>query len=155
MAAGSNDKIVKVVDLDAPVSRVWTALTDHVEFGTWFRVALDQRFEAGKKSTGRMTFPGHENVTWAATIDRMETERLFSFRWCDDGSAEDRGNQAEILTEFHLDKTPEGTRLTITESGFAALPEHRRDELLQSCRNGWDMQVENLAAYLRFKNPQL
>jgi uncharacterized protein YndB with AHSA1/START domain len=32
-----SDKIEKSVDLNAPVARVWKALTDHEEFGRWFR----------------------------------------------------------------------------------------------------------------------
>ena len=46
------DRIEKIVDLAAPVSRVWRALTDHEEFGQWFRVRLDGPFEVGATTTG-------------------------------------------------------------------------------------------------------
>ena len=36
-----SDVIEKRIELNAPVSRVWRALTDHREFGEWFRVKLD------------------------------------------------------------------------------------------------------------------
>jgi uncharacterized protein YndB with AHSA1/START domain len=36
-----NDLIEKQIELKAPVSRVWRALTDHHEFGEWFRVKID------------------------------------------------------------------------------------------------------------------
>ena len=42
------DRIIKTIDLKAPVARVWQALTDHREFGRWFRVALDGPFVAGE-----------------------------------------------------------------------------------------------------------
>lgn len=36
-----SDRIERIVELKAPVARVWRALTDHAEFGQWFRVSLD------------------------------------------------------------------------------------------------------------------
>jgi len=150
MTEADGDRIVRVVELDAPVSRVWTALTDHREFGTWFRVTLDQPFEVGGESTGRMTYPGHEGVRWVAFVERMDPERLFSFRWYDseDGSVTSTKDQPSLLTEFRLANTSHGTRLTTTESGYSALPEPRQTELLRNCREGWDMQADNLAEYL-------
>jgi uncharacterized protein YndB with AHSA1/START domain len=42
-----SDRVEKTIELRAPVSRVWRALTDHVEFGAWFRVRLDGPFVPG------------------------------------------------------------------------------------------------------------
>src|SRR5437899_1549828 len=75
------DRIEKTIELKAPVSRVWRALTDHREFGTWFRVRLDGPFVPGQVSRGHITYPGYEHVKWEATVQRMEPERLFSFTW--------------------------------------------------------------------------
>jgi len=77
------DRIEKVVELKAPVSRVWRALTDPEEFGQWFRVKLDQPFSPGAVSTGKMTYPGYEGWPWRATVGRMDHERFFSYRWND------------------------------------------------------------------------
>ncbi|WPZ32533.1 SRPBCC family protein [Thalassobaculum sp. OXR-137] len=148
------DRIVKQVDLKAPVSRVWEALTDHVKFGEWFRVRLDQPFVPGADSTGQMTYPGYEHMPWFATVERMEPQRLFSFRWHhadgDDGST--LTDEPATLVEFRLEPLPggagEGTRLTITESGFEAIPDPRRLEILRGNTRGWEMQAENLKAYV-------
>ncbi len=150
MADADDDRIVKTVELNAPISRVWKALTDHEEFGQWFRVDLDQPFEVGGKSTGQMTYPGHEDVPWVAYIERMDTERLFSFRWydSDEGLPEQTGHQPGMLVEFRLEEIAHGTRLTITESGFSALPDARRIELMRSNVEGWNLQADNLAEYL-------
>ena len=75
------DRIEKRIELNAPISRVWRALTDYREFGEWFRVKLDGPFVAGQISTGYMTYPGYEHVKWEAIIQKMESERLFSFAW--------------------------------------------------------------------------
>src|SRR5215813_745759 len=75
------DRIEKTVELEAPVSRVWRALTDHVEFGTWFRVRLEGPFVPGQVSRGHITYPGYEHLRWEAVVQKMEPERLFSFTW--------------------------------------------------------------------------
>jgi len=76
-----SDSIVRTVDIAAPQSRVWAALTDHTQFGTWFRVALDQPFEVGQPSTGRMTYPGYEGYPWEARVVALEPMRRFAYEW--------------------------------------------------------------------------
>lgn len=150
MSEAIPDKIVKTVTLNASLDRVWKALTDYKEFGSWFRVALDQPFEVGGKSTGQMTYPGHEHVPWLAYVERMDPESVFSFRWYDseDPAQAPDETQPGLLVEFTLKETPSGTQLTITESGFSALPESRRIELMRGNQDGWNIQAENLAQYL-------
>ena len=63
------------------MSRVWRALTDHREFGQWFRVKLDGPFVPGEVSRGQITYPGYEHIKWEAIVQKMEPERLFSFTW--------------------------------------------------------------------------
>jgi uncharacterized protein YndB with AHSA1/START domain len=76
-----SDRIDKTIELKAPVSRVWRALTDHHEFGTWFRVRLDGPFVPGQVSLGNITYPGYEHLRWEAVVQTMEPKRLFSFTW--------------------------------------------------------------------------
>ena len=71
-----DDRIEKRIELKAPVSRVWQALTDHREFGAWFRVALEGPFVPGQEVRGRITWPGAEHLTMTVTVQRMEPERL-------------------------------------------------------------------------------
>ena len=75
------NRIEKRIELKAPVSRVWRALTDYREFGEWFRVKLDGPFVPGQVSRGQITYPGYEHVKWEAVVQKMEPERLFSFTW--------------------------------------------------------------------------
>ena len=75
------NKIEKQIELKAPVSRVWRALTDYREFGEWFRVAIEGPFEPGKPACGYITYPGYEHVIWQVVIQQMEPDRLFSFTW--------------------------------------------------------------------------
>ena len=145
------DHIRKTIMLDAPVSRVWLALVDQHEFGQWFRVRLDQPFRPGGLSTGRMTYPGYEHYPWRATVERMDEERLLSFRWhdFDENSGIPIAEQATTLVEFVLEPVDAGrTKLTITESGFDSLPESRRIEVMRGNSEGWTIQAENIVAHV-------
>ncbi len=144
------DRIIKSIELKAPIDRVWRSLADHNEFGQWFRVKLDAPFKPGTVSTGKMTYPGYEHYPWLAVVERMEYEHLLSFRWhdFDDTSGVDIAKQPTTLVEFLLEPIPEGTRLTITESGFEALPDPRRLEVLRDNAEGWNIQANNIAAHV-------
>jgi uncharacterized protein YndB with AHSA1/START domain len=144
------DRIEKTIELKAPVARVWKALTDHEEFGSWFRVRLDGPFAAGKPSHGHVTYPGYEHVRWRAVIQKMEPERLFSFTWHPYAIDEkqDYSGETPTLIEFTLEKIPTGTRLTVVESGFDRLPAHRRDLAFRMNSTGWGTQMQNIAHYL-------
>ena len=145
-----SDRIEKTIELKAPVERVWRALTDHMEFGQWFRVDIEAPFATGEVSRGRITYPGYEHLVWEATIQRMEKPRLFSFNWhpyAVDPSV-DYSKETPTLVEFRLEPAPGGTRLTLTESGFSALPPHRRDEAFRMNSQGWSTQMENIAKHV-------
>jgi uncharacterized protein YndB with AHSA1/START domain len=145
-----SDRIEKTVELNAPVARVWQAITDHREFGEWFRVKLDAPFVAGEVSSGRITYPGFEHVLWTATIKAMDEPTLFSFTWkpyAVDPNI-DYSRETPTLVEFRLAPTPQGTRLTITESGFDKVPEYRRAEALRMNDGGWAEQVRNIKAHV-------
>src|SRR5437762_3418435 len=113
----SSDRIEKSMVYKAPRARVWRALTDHLEFGAWFRVKLDGPFVAGRPSTGRITHPGYEHIQWQATVERIEPQTLFSFRWrpyAIDPKV-DYSKEPTTLVEFRLEDAPGGTKLTVTE----------------------------------------
>ncbi len=144
------NQIEKVIELAAPVARVWRAITDHQEFGEWFRVRLDNPFKVGITTTGNMTYPGHEHVKWVSVTEQMDHQRVFAFSWppsaVDPDSEYDDG--AKVRVEFRLDPTQTGTRLTITETGFEQFPEAKRLEVLRSNTEGWDIQAKNVAAHV-------
>jgi len=145
-----SDRIERKVLIRAPRSRVWKALTDAREFGTWFRVDLDGDFSLGRRITGKMTYPGHEGAPFVATVDRMDPERLFSFRWPmgSDDPNDHGADDTTTLVEFRLEDAPEGTMLTVIESGFARLPAGRRVEAFRGNSEGWSIQVENIRRHV-------
>jgi uncharacterized protein YndB with AHSA1/START domain len=144
------DRITKSIELHAPVERVWRALTDPTEFGTWFRVKLEGPFVPGQLSRGRITHPGYEHVVWEAKVVAMDEPRLFSFTWHPYAvdPAVDYSQETPTLVEFRLAPTAAGTRLVIVESGFGALPAHRRAEALRMNQDGWEQQIRNIRAHV-------
>ena len=145
------DSIERSIELKAPIARVWRTLTDHEEFGEWFRVNLDGPFVVGDISRGPITYPGCEHMRWEAMIQVMEHQRLFSFTWCPYAVDPDidYSNEPQTRVQFRLESTSDGTRLTITESGFDALPDdERRVEALRSNRQGWSGQVKHISAHV-------
>jgi uncharacterized protein YndB with AHSA1/START domain len=145
-----NDRIEKRIELTAPVSRVWRALTDYREFGEWFRVKLDGPFVPGQVSRGQITHPGYEHVKWEAVVQTMEPERLFSFTWhpfAVDPKI-DYSKETPTLVEFRLEKTPSGTLLLLTESGFDKLPGGRRLEAFPRNEGGWAQQMKHIESYV-------
>ena len=141
--------IRKQIEIAAPIPRVWQALTDHQQFGAWFRVKLDGPFIAGQTSTGYITWPGYEHLRWEAVVQKLEPERYFSFTWhpYSIDPAVDYSQETPTLVEFTLEPTSVGTLLTVTESGFENIPAHRRSEAFLRNDGGWSQQVGNIKSF--------
>ena len=145
--------IEKRIEIAAPVARVWRAITDHREFGEWFRVKLDGPFQVGQPSRGTITYPGYEHVKWEAVVKEIQPEQLFSFTWhpyaVEPGV--DYSQEPPTLVEFRLQPTKTGTLLVITESGFDKIPAHRRMEALRMNSGGWEEQTRNISRHVSEK----
>ena len=148
-----NGRIERHIELNAPVSRVWRALTDHREFGEWFKVKLDGPFSAGEMSRGHITHPGYEHLPWEAAVQKMEPERLFSYTWHPYAveTGVDYSKEMPTLVEFRLEEAPLGTLLTLTESGFENLPAARREKAFQMHEHGWTEQMHNIERHIAAK----
>ena len=146
----STDRIEKQVTLPAPRSRVWRALTDVAQFNSWFGVSLTSPFAPGAEVSGKLNIRNYEHVTMTIWIETMQPERFFSFRW--HPYAIERGvdyaAEPTTLVSFTLEDADAGTRLTIVESGFDAIPESRRAKAFTMNSNGWNGQAENIRKFL-------
>lgn len=145
-----NNRIEKRIELKAPLARVWRAISDSREFGTWFKVKIDGPFVAGRQAEGQITHPGYEHVRWKVVIRQIEPERLFSFTWHPYAidPAVDYSEETPTLVEFRLEPTAAGTLLTVTESGFDKVPAARRAEAFRMNDSGWAQQVKNIEAHV-------
>jgi uncharacterized protein YndB with AHSA1/START domain len=147
------DRIEKQIDLKAPVSRVWRALTDYREFGEWFRVKLEGPFVVGQVSGGQITHPGYEHLRMEVVVQKVEPERYFSYTWhpyAIDPKV-DYSQETPTLVEFRLEESAKGTLLKVTESGFEKIPSARRLEAFRMNDNGWGQQLGNIESYVEEK----
>jgi uncharacterized protein YndB with AHSA1/START domain len=155
------DRIEKTVVLNAPLERVWRAIGDSKEFGTWFGVAFDGPFVQGARQTGRIVPTAvdaevaklqkpHEGKAFEVFVERIEQQRQLAFRWhpyaVEPGT--DYSKEPTTLVTFALEPAAVGTRLTIMESGFDRLPLARRDAAFEANAGGWAMQAQLIAKYL-------
>ena len=150
------DRIEKRVELKAPVSRVWRAITDYQEFGQWFGVKLDGPFVPGRPTNGKMANPKHEHLKLEMTVKELQPERLFSYTWhpyAMDPNV-DYSKETPTLVEFRLEKIAAGTLLVVSESGFDKIPAHRRDEAFRMDDSGWTSQIKNIERHVERNVPQ-
>lgn len=147
------NQIEKHIELKAPTSRVWRALTDYKEFGEWFRVNIEGPFIPGEVSRGNITYPGYEHIKWEAVIQKMEPEHTFSYTWhpyAIDPNV-DYSSEPQTLVEFKLLPAENGTILTVIESGFENIPLDRKMEAFRMNEGGWEMQMQNINEYVGHK----
>jgi uncharacterized protein YndB with AHSA1/START domain len=154
MTTTMTDRIEKEVLLQAPRKRVWRALTDSKEFGAWFQAAFTEPFRPGARVKARITYPGYEHLVIDIVVEKMEPERLFSYRWHPNpvDPKADYSKEPMTLVEFTLEDAEGGTRLKLVESGFDGIPIARRAEALKSNDRGWAGQMTAIETYLR-RNP--
>jgi uncharacterized protein YndB with AHSA1/START domain len=157
----TTDKIEKKIQLKAPLARVWGAISDAKQFGTWFGVDFDGPFVAGKRMTGRIVptkvdpevaahQKPYEGRAFDFTVDRIEPERLFSFRWHPAAVEEgyDYSKEETTLVVFELEAKDGGTLLRVTESGFDKVPAERRAKAFQMNEGGWEAQTRLVQKYV-------
>jgi uncharacterized protein YndB with AHSA1/START domain len=157
----TTDRIEKKIVLRAPRERVWNAISDAKQFGTWFGVEFDGPFVAGAHMKGRMTSTkvdrdvakrqeAYAGMAFDYTIDRIEPMTLFSFRWhpfAIDPKV-DYSKEPTTLVVFQLEDVDGGTQLTITESGFDKIPLERRAQAFASNEGGWTIQIGLIEKYV-------
>jgi uncharacterized protein YndB with AHSA1/START domain len=157
----NTDRIEKKVLLHAPRKRVWRAVSDSTEFGAWFGVKFDGPFVAGANLHG-VVVPTtvdaevakaqqkYAGMPFDITVDRMEPEKLFSFRWHPYAIEPevDYSGEPTTLVVFELEEQADGILLTITESGFDQIPLERRAKAFTANEGGWTMMVRLVDLYV-------
>ncbi len=150
--ASDTDRIERSVVVKAPRERVWRAISNAEEFGTWFGVNLKgQTFSPGQLVRGPITFAGYEHVIWEVRIERIEPPNLLSYRWhpyAIDPKVDYTKEEPTLVTFTLTDAPGNATLLTLVESGFDKVPPERRQEALRMNSRGWSAQMDNIARHV-------
>jgi len=142
------DQIEREILIEAPVAKVWAAVTKAEHVGTWFGNAgatVELRPGGDFSCTWR---DGENLVTVHGLVEKVDEPHLFSFRW-----ARPPGTRPTVenttLVEFRLRGEGAATRLKVVESGFRGLPKSDEDKLTQATQNteGWRRELAKLADY--------
>ena len=158
----TTDRIEKHITLDAPIERVWRAITDAREFGDWFGFAFDGDFVPGKRVNARIKpttsdpeiakmQEKYAGMPFEFVIDKLEPMHTFSYRWHPFAIDKDvdYSNEPMTLVTFSLASTSTGTALTVVETGFDSLPAHRITDAYEANEEGWAMQMDLIEKHLR------
>ena len=160
----NTDRIEKTIVLRASRERVWRAISNADEFGSWFGVAFDGPFMAGTRLTGhirptrvdpevaKLQQP-HEGKPFLIWVERLEPQQAFAFRWHPFAIEPDRDYTQEpaTLVLFELFDHADGILLRISESGFDQIPLERRAAAFAANDGGWSHQCQLIAKYLALK----
>ena len=137
-------KVERSVVIKAEQARVWQALTTPKEIAKWFQVFDFDKAEVGQKI--HTSWEPNDAVDFNETFGEVavvEPINRFGFRW-----QISPPNPAMTLVVFDLETIPEGTRVTVTETGFEALPESLRQKRFSDNSGGWEYMVKSLATYV-------
>lgn len=150
MSTKNTDRIEEKILLRVPRARVWRALTDAEEFGAWFGVKLAGVFTPGVTVKGKITEKEYEDIQFEIAVERIEPQRLFSWRWHPYAVDPDVDYSAEppTLVVCELEEGADGTVLTLVESGFDRIPAARRAEAYRMHEEGWAAQMKSIEKYL-------
>jgi uncharacterized protein YndB with AHSA1/START domain len=157
----STDRIEKQIHVRAPRERVWNALVDSKQFAHWFGVTLDGPFVVGRsvtgKNSGSRTNPEvakmqmeHAGKPFEIWIEKIEPQKLFSFRWHPHAvdTNVDYSNEPTTLVSFELTEQDGGILITVTESGFDQIPLARRAEAFTGNEGGWSIMIQVLGEHV-------
>jgi uncharacterized protein YndB with AHSA1/START domain len=147
MTATVQNTIERSIDLPVSRQRAWDAITMPQQISEWFHGLWEFELKPGA--------PIHFDFgEWGIHRGRVETVEPMDrvvYLWTH-GTDADRSIPIDqvpnTLMEFRLADAGNGTRLTVVESGFAALPDDIRENSLRDNTQGWDEQMGNIQTYL-------
>jgi len=144
------DAIEKEIMIDAPVETVYRVITEPAQVARWFSDAAELDPVPG--GAGTLTFEDRATSQRAAVrlvVQAAEPPHRFAFRW-DYPEDEQPAEGNSLLVEFILAAEGSGTRLTVTESGLAALRRPGQDTAgyYEAHDKGWDAHLASLQSYV-------
>jgi uncharacterized protein YndB with AHSA1/START domain len=126
--------------IKAPRERVWRAITDSQQLQQWW----GDYWEITRLEMGATVKFGEADDPMSATIDVLDPPRQFSLLW----PPQPQYHSIKIFTTFVLAEEKDGTRVTVTETGFEALPDDIRQTRFDQTAQGYSTVLEALKGLL-------
>jgi uncharacterized protein YndB with AHSA1/START domain len=145
----NTDRIEREIPIEAPIERVWAALTEPKSVSDWFcngeEITIDLRVG------GVMILDHGDHGRFQTVIVKVTPPTVFSYRWASLYPGVRATEENSTLVEFTLKPTAEGTLLRMVESGFDNLivPAGRdvRTEYESHCE-GWTSVIGEMVKYV-------
>lgn len=143
------NSIEKQIEIEAPVEKVWKALTDSQLFGQWFGANMHSKFVPGQTTMAQNTSKGFE-MKMEFHVKEIKPQTYFSYAWTPYPMDRtfDYSKEEPTLVEFFLESKGRGTLLKVKESGFNQITASRRAEAFKMHTGGWEAQLRNIEKFL-------
>jgi uncharacterized protein YndB with AHSA1/START domain len=132
----------RTIRVDAPVEKVWRAVTEPELIGKWF--GRPELSGAGAGSTGTISWPGRHPIP--LRVESVDEPRLVAYRWNNDdalGTApDDLDESTSTVFTFTLEPVDGGTQLTVVETGFERTSDPAAN--MTSHAEGWTSELDKL-----------
>lgn len=126
--------------------RVWQAITDARQIMAWW--GGDYWEIAGLEPGAAIKF-GSADDPMLARVAAAEPPQRFVIEW----PPQPQYHEIPILTTYVLAEEAGGTRVTVTETGFEALPADIRQQRFESTAAGYAKVLEGLKQFLEPAQP--
>jgi uncharacterized protein YndB with AHSA1/START domain len=139
------DRIEREIDIEAPIDRVWSLVTQGEHLGTWFG---DAGASVDLRVGGAVVLTWAKYGSYRGIVEKVERPRLFSVRWSRKPDMEPVPGSS-TLVEFILTGDANRTRVKVVESGWRELnlSDDERSKAAEENRNGWIQELDELQAY--------
>lgn len=133
--------------IDAPIERVWQAVTDPVQIESWFSPGTSWQMSALEVG-GKLYIPDAKTgaETHTQMIEVVEPPHRFVIRTLPDAAGKSE-RTSHVLREENG-----GTRLTIINSGYERVTEELRWSTMEQNTFGFGMMLQNAKAFVEGKN---
>jgi uncharacterized protein YndB with AHSA1/START domain len=149
MTADDLSRIDRTIEVNAPPDRVWRVLTTAADLAAWFHVAIEGEFAPGAEVWMTSTSPGYEGQRFFVRVTEMTPPRRFAWQWHPGAvdPAVDYTREPCTTVTFTLEPSGNGTRLSVSETGFNEISLARRAKVYQDNSQGWATVVGWIQQY--------
>jgi uncharacterized protein YndB with AHSA1/START domain len=143
-------RIDRSIDIKAPPERVWRALTNVAELSSWFQVAIEGDIAPGSEVWMMSVHAHRAGQRFRVRFLEMTPPARFVWEW-HPGEVDaniDYSREPRTIVTFTLEPTAEGTRLSVTESGFDEISLARRAKVYSDNSQGWTEVLGWLQKYV-------
>lgn len=153
MTVTVQDVIERQLVIPVARQRVWDAITAPDQIASWFSDTVTLELEEGSPIVFHWDGYGDRR----GRVETVDPTSRFAYRWIPTDETDQSIPFEQVpstLVEFSLEDTPDGTRVTVTESGFSRLPDDMREQMIGGNTEGWIMKTTALLDYLVAESSQ-